>query len=385
MGDVSPGPATSTPDGPAGTPARPWGQLTDEPGAVRLEDAFDVVAAHRWLGQHVDGLAPQPLPEVRQFSSGASNLTYLLRYPDRDLVLRRPPAGHKAASAHDMGREYRVQRALSGWYRYVPEMLALCQDPSVIGSPFYVMGRIDGLILHQALPAGLDLPAPAAEKLARRAIDCLVELHRVDPYRAGLGDLGRGAGYVSRQVAGWTDRYRRARTPDAPDFEAVSAWLDRHQPPDVAICLIHNDFRLDNLVLRPGAPDAELQVVGVLDWEMATLGDPMMDLGAVLSYWVQADDDKVRQRFKLQPSDVPGMPTRDELAAYYCDRAGRSVGAAGDWTFYEVFGLFRLAGIMQQIYFRYHRGDTTNPAFRDYAVLVEYVESRCRAIAGLAA
>ncbi|MGH9124761.1 MAG: phosphotransferase family protein [Acidimicrobiales bacterium] len=362
------------------------GDLVDEPGEVRPEDAFDVAAAHRWISRQVEGISEQgPLPEVRQFPGGASNLTYLLRYSDRDLVLRRPPSGHKAASAHDMGREYRVQKALAGWYRYVPEVLALCGDPSVIGSPFYVMTRVNGLILRKELPPGLDVPPAAAGALARRAVDCLVELHQVDPEEAGLGDLGRGAGYVARQIAGWSDRYRRARTPDVPDFEAVAAWLDRHQPPDVAICLIHNDFRLDNLVLRTERSGPNFRVVGVLDWEMATLGDPMMDLGAVLSYWVQADDDEALRRFKLQPSDLPGMPSRHELATYYCEQTGRSAGTTGDWTFYEVFGLFRLAGIMQQIYFRYHRGETTNPAFKDYAELVGYLDARCRAVAGLAA
>lgn len=353
------------------------GLPVDEPGPVRAEDAFDVGVAHRWLVEHVAALAGEPPPEVLQFPGGASNLTYLLRYPGRELVLRRPPAGHKAASAHDMGREYRVQRQLAGRFPYVPEVLALCEDPTIIGSPFYVMTRLEGIILHHDLPPGLSLEPTAAGSLARRALDCLVQLHRVDPVAAGLGDLGRGPGYVGRQVAGWTARYQRARTPDVPSFDQVATWLDRNQPPDGAMCLIHNDFRLDNLVL-----DASLEVVGVLDWEMATVGDPMMELGAVLSYWVQADDDDVLRRFKLQPSDVPGMPTRAQVAAYYCERSGRSVD---DWTFYEVFGLFRLAGIMQQIYYRYFHGQTTNPAFEDYATLVTYLETRCRAVSGLTA
>ncbi|HEX3539120.1 MAG TPA: phosphotransferase family protein [Acidimicrobiales bacterium] len=342
----------------------------DHPAAVRPEDAFDVAAAHAWLAAHVDGLATLPPPAVQQFPGGASNLTYLLRYPARDLVLRRPPAGHKAASAHDMGREFRVQRQLKGWYRYVPDVLALCDDPAVIGSVFYVMARVEGMILRRTIPVAV---APAdAHALGLRIVDCLVELHRIDPAAAGLSDLGRGAGYVARQVAGWAERYRRARTPNVPEYEWLMAWLDDHRPADVATCLIHNDFRLDNLVLS-----ADLNVLGVLDWEMATLGDPLMDVGGALAYWVQADDDEIFQQFRRQPSDHPGMPTRAELADHYCAQTGLVVP---NWAFYQVFGLFRLAVIMQQIYYRYFHRQTTNPAFADFWILVAHLEDRCRAL-----
>jgi aminoglycoside phosphotransferase (APT) family kinase protein len=239
------------------------------------------------------------------------------------------------------------------------------------------MTRIEGLILRRAVPPGITLDPPLAHTLGLRALDCLISLHQVDATAAGLGDLGRGRGYVGRQVAGWTERFRRARTDNVPSFESVMAWLDRSQPADVATCLIHNDFRLDNLVLSP-----EMEVVGVLDWEMATLGDPLMDVGGLLAYWIQGDDDEVLRLFKRQPSDVPGMPTRAELAAYYSSRTGLVVD---DWVFYEVFGLFRLAVIMQQIYYRYHQGQTTNPAFQEFWFLVTYLEERCRRVAGLAA
>jgi aminoglycoside phosphotransferase (APT) family kinase protein len=344
--------------------------VLDQPGPLRPEDAFDVAAVHRWLGERVESLASVEVPEVRQFSGGASNLTYLLRYPGRDVVLRRPPAGHKAATAHDMGREFRVQRQLKAVFRYVPEVLALCTDESVIGSTFYVMARIEGLILRGNLPAGVSLPPKEARALGLRAIDCLVELHQVDPVAAGLGDLGRGAGYVGRQVAGWTARLRQSHTDNVPTFDSVMEWLVIRQPADVATCLIHNDFRLDNLVL-----DSDMRVVGVLDWEMATLGDPLMDIGGVLAYWIQADDDEVLRTFKRQPTDIPGMPTRAEVASYYSAQTGLTVD---DWTFYEVFGLFRLAVIMQQIYYRYYHGQTTNPAFKDFWFLVTYLDDRCR-------
>ena len=347
----------------------------DEPRDLRTEDAFDVAALHDWLAPRVDGLGQSP-PEVRQFSGGASNLTYLLRYPSRDLVLRRPPAGRKAASAHDMRREHRVQAALAPHYPYVPQMVAFCDDPAVLGADFYVMERVEGTILRGRLPSGMQLPPESARQLGLRAVDSLIELHQVDAVAAGLGDLGKGLGYVGRQVTGWSERYRRARTDNVPDFEAVMSWLAERQPADVATCLVHNDFRLDNLVL-----DEDLRVVGVLDWEMATLGDPLMDLGGALAYWVQADDDDVLRMSKRQPTDLPGMPTRAQVVEHYRGRTGLAIE---NWDFYEVFGLFRLAGIAQQIYWRFHHGQTTNPAFASFWMFVGYLDERCRRIAGIA-
>lgn len=344
--------------------------LTDQPGQLRDEDSFDTAAVHEWLSSHVDGLAG--LPEVRQFPGGASNLTYLLRYPDRELILRRPPVGRKAASAHDMKREYRVQHQLRPVYPYVPNVLALCQDHDLLGSDFYVMERIPGVILRRDLPEGMTLPPRRARELGFSLIDRLIELHRVDPAGAGLADLGKGAGYVRRQVQGWTERYRAARTDNVPDWEQVMAWLAENMPDDVRICVIHNDFRFDNAVLD--GPDT-LNVVGVLDWEMATLGDALMDLSGLTTYWIQADDDEAALRFRKQPTHLPGMPTRREVVEYYCGQTGLD---PGNWTFYEVFGLFRLAVIMQQIYYRYHHGQTHNPVYKDMWMNSAYLEWRCR-------
>ncbi|HEX8626954.1 MAG TPA: phosphotransferase family protein [Catenuloplanes sp.] len=336
-----------------------------------VRDPFDVAAAHRWLAGELDGL-PDTVPAVSQFAGGASNLTYLLRYPDRDLVLRRPPTGTRATSAHDMAREYRLQRALKPVYPYVPTVRALCRDPGVLGSDFYVMDHVAGTILRGNLPAGMTLDVAAARALSETFVDTLVDLHRVDVGAAGLSDLGRGEGYVARQVAGWTRRYAGARTPNVPRFGRVTSWLAERQPADAASCLIHNDFRLDNLVLTGDDP---LRVVGVLDWEMATIGDPLMDLGAALAYWVQADDDPVARITRRQPTHLPGMLTRREVLERYAERSGLAVD---DWAFYEVFGLFRLAVIAQQIYYRYHRRQTRNPAFRHFWLVVGYLDWRCR-------
>lgn len=345
--------------------------MPDGARAVRDEDAFDVPAVDAWLRQRT--AVPDGLPEVKQFSGGASNLTYLLRYDDRDLILRRPPAGTKAKSAHDMGREFRIQKGLKPVFRYVPEMVAHCNDEAVIGSEFYVMERVAGTIPgHHAL--GVDLTPAQARQLGFTLIDTLAELHAVDPAAAGLEDLGRGSGYVGRQVSGWSERYRKAKTWNVPSYERVMTWLAANQPADVRTCVVHNDFRLDNVVLGPVDP---LQVVGVLDWELATLGDPLMDLGSALAYWVQADDDWAFRRFRLQPSDVPGMLTRDEIVQYYKKQSGLPVD---NWAFYEVFGLFRLAVIAQQIYYRYHHKQTRNPRFRNFWLPVNLLERRCRRI-----
>ncbi|MEU5840998.1 phosphotransferase family protein [Rhodococcus sp. NPDC047139] len=345
--------------------------LPDNARPVRDEDVFDVDAVAAWLGEET-GI--REVPEVRQFSGGASNLTYLLRYPDRDLVLRRPPAGAKPSSGHDMAREYRIQSMLAPVYPYVPRMVGLCTDHAVLGSDFYVMERVPGTILRTDPPAELTLSAQDTRTLCLRIVDLLVELHGIDPEAAGLSGLGRGPGYVARQVAGWTARYAKARTDNVPDFARVTEWLAARQPEDAAQRVIHGDFRLDNIVLDERDP---LKPVAVLDWELATIGDPLMDLGSSLAYWVQADDEPMMLLTKRQPSDLPGMLTRDEIVTFYGEKTVLSVD---DWSFYEVFGLFRLAGIAQQIYYRYHHGQTSNPAFKDFWAVVGYLESRCSAL-----
>ncbi|WP_232680395.1 phosphotransferase family protein [Nocardioides sp. R-C-SC26] len=341
------------------------GELDSPDGAraVRDEDAFDVAAVDAWLRAHADGVTwGDGVPHVRQFSGGASNLTYLLRYPARDLILRRPPAGTKAKGAHDMGREYRIQAALATAFPYAPPMVALCDDASVLGSEFYVMDRVEGHIPRKEL--GLDLDESDVRRLCTNVVDLLVDLHAVDVDAAGLGELGRGSGYVGRQVEGWTRRFRAARTWNVPSWDRVIAWLEENQPQDRGTCLIHNDFRLDNVVLSEDDPT---RPVALLDWELATVGDPLMDLGCSLAYWVEAGDTRLAQRFRLQPTHLPGMLTRREVVEHYCERTGIEL-TDRQWTFYEVHGLFRLAGILQQIYYRYHHKQTTNPKFRSYWV-----------------
>jgi aminoglycoside phosphotransferase (APT) family kinase protein len=338
---------------------------------VRDEDRLDAAKLDAFLKQQVPGLRGPPA--VQQFLGGASNLTYLINYADREMVLRKPPAGVKAKSAHDMLREARVMAALKPHYPFVPAILATCSDNSVLGSDFYVMERLRGIILRRDLPADLGLDEAGVRQLCFDFINRLVELHQVDPSQPDVAAIGKGEGYIARQVTGWSGRWRQALTAETDPAEDVMAWLAQMQPPgETAICVIHNDYRFDNVVLDPAHP---LDIIGVLDWEMTTLGDPMMDLGGSLAYWVQADDDPMFHSTRRQPSHVPGMLTRREVVAYYGEHSGWRVD---NFDFYEVFGLFRLMVIVQQIYRRFVLGQTTNPRFADFGQAAAYLGQRCR-------
>jgi aminoglycoside phosphotransferase (APT) family kinase protein len=345
--------------------------LTDKAVAVRPGEEIDDGRVAAFLGRIDPALAP--LPEIAQFSGGASNLTYLLRYPDRDLVLRRPPFGRYAPGAHDVLREARIMQALKPVYPYVPAIVALSEGDGVMEAPFYVMERIDGIIPRRDLPRGLSLTEADARRLCLSVIDKLVELHQVDVPGAGLAQLGKGEGYVRRQIESWSDRCRKAATEGVGDFEDVMAWLAAKIPGgEVAIRVIHNDFRFDNVVLDPDDP---FRVIGVLDWEMATLGDPLMDLGGSLAYWIEADDPPALKALRRQPTHLQGMLTRREVIDYYGERTGFRVD---NFDFYRVYGLFRLAVIAKQIYFRFIKGQTRNPQFAGFGDAVNVLEAWCR-------
>jgi len=343
---------------------------------VRADDALDAEALAGWLRERLDDLG-EGSPELRQFSGGSSNLTYLLRFPAREgspareLVIRRPPRGARRGTAHDMAREYHLQRRLRPRFRYVPEVLALCEDAAVIGSPFYAMERVEGVVPGRRMPAAVGTDPDTLGALSERFLAVWSELHGIDVQAAGLADIGRGPGYVERQVSQWSERYRRARTRNVPDFERVMRWLEDNRPPDSGYCLIHNDFRLDNMVLAERPPH---EINAVVDWELATVGDPLMDLGCSLVYWLERGDGRIARRFKRQPTDLPGFPTREQLVRRYGEITGRDTEA---FAFYGVFGLFRLAVIAQQIYHRYCEGATTNPSFRFFWIGVRYAHRRC--------
>jgi aminoglycoside phosphotransferase (APT) family kinase protein len=333
---------------------------------VRDEDAFDVSKVHTWLNSYIN---ESSLPDVFQFRSGASNLTYLLKYPDRELVLRRPPVGTKAVSAHDMKREFLIQSRLKPVYGLVPNVIALCEDHSILGSDFYVMDKIQGEIFRRDVPE--TLTKEDISVMAHSLVSGLAQLHSVDA--SVLNELNKGSGYVTRQVEGWSKRYRNALTDDVPDGEDVMRWLDANKPDDVGSCIIHGDWRIDNMVFDL----AQKKLVGVLDWELATVGDPLMDLGSALAYWIDKDDEPMFASLRRQPSHLDGMPTRKEFIAKYLELSGRK---CDDFTFYEVFGLFRLTVIIQQIWARYKAGQTTNPAFKGFGMGVNILINRAQGL-----
>ena len=353
----------------------------DRPTGVRAGEELDVDRLGRYFQREMPELAdlagtdrPGDEIEVRQFPSGFSNLTYLVSVAGLDLVLRRPPFGANIKSAHDMGREFRILSALASSYRKVPRTLVYCEDADVLGAPFYLMERVEGVVLRPRMAAEAAPDAETMRAVAGSLVDTLAELHAVDFDAAGLADLGRPEGYVRRQVEGWTKRYAAARTDDIEAMEQVAAWLAAQMPSESGAALVHNDFKYDNLVLDPRDLS---RVVAVLDWEMATLGDPLMDLGTSLGYWVDPDDPPQMRELQLSPTTFPGNLSRLEVAERYSTTTGRPLEHL---VFYYVYGLFKIAVIVQQIYARYQRGDTRDPRF---ASLIEGVRL-CGQVAGQA-
>ena len=343
------------------------GDLTDRATSIRSGEELDARQVLEFLKEHIPGLEGDI--EIKQYPSGFSNLTYAVKVGEREMVLRRPPFGKKAKTAHDMGREYKILSALKPVFPYCPQPLVYTEDEAVMGCPFYVMERIPGIILRRDLPPGMELSAQEARTLSENLIKVQCKLHTVDYVKAGLSDFGKPEGYVKRQVDGWSGRYRDARTPDGPDFEKVMQWLQDKMPGESGIVgIIHNDFKFDNAVLDPQNPT---EIIGILDWEMATLGDPLMDLGSSLGYWVEKDDPPVMQAIRQMPTNIDGMLTRKEQFDFYCDLMGVTTDK---FDFYYCFGLFRLAVIAQQIYYRVYHGQTRDQRFGMLIVAVKALE-----------
>lgn len=327
----------------------------NSPVTVRAGEELPVERLADYLHQNFPDSGAQLT--VEQFPDGYSNLTYLLRLGTRELILRRPPFGNQVASAHDMGREFRMLSRLSEVFSAAPRPELYCDDENIIGSPFYLMERRHGLILRKKLPLGRTIDAEMACRMSCALIDNLAALHAIDYQAAGLSDMGKPEGYVQRQVTGWTKRYSQAQTAIVPAMDSVAKWLNEHMPSETGASVIHNDYKYDNVMLD----DTDLtHIVAVLDWEMATIGDPLMDLGTSLGYWVQSTDPLALQHAAFGPTAIPGSLTRQELVDRYQERTGVAVP---DVIFYYSFGLFKLAAIVQQIYARFVRGNTTDPRF----------------------
>ena len=293
---------------------------------------------------------------VEQFTHGFSNLTYLLKIENKEFVLRKPPKG-AIKRGHDMSREFKVQSAIYKVFSKVPKMFGFSDDETILGSDFYIMEKVDGIILNYKEAHKRNIAVDEFQKIANSWLDTLVELHNVDYKAIGLEDLGKPEGYVERQVSNWGKQYVKAKTEEVPEAEMVMKWMEEHQPKKYEHCLIHNDFKYDNVVFKD---DSWQEVSSVLDWEMATLGDPLMDLGTSLGYWtVATDHDFVKQGIP-SPTVFKGNPIRSEIAKMYAEKSGRNVD---NLVFYYVFGLFKIAVIAQQIYFRFSKGFTTDSRF----------------------
>jgi aminoglycoside phosphotransferase (APT) family kinase protein len=318
--------------------------------AVRPGEDLDAERVGTYLAGRIPGASGTP--EIWQFPGGHANLTYLIHFPTADYVLRRPPHGDLAPGAHDMSREYRVLSRLYRVYPPAPRAYVFCEDPSVAGAPFFVMERRHGVVVRREVPArfgGGDDPV-ANRKLSQVMLDALVALHAVDPKAADLETLGRPDGYLQRQVKGWTDRWLRAKTRDVAAADVVVRWLADSLPASPPATLVHNDWRLDNMAVAADDPG---RCVAVYDWDMCTLGDPFTDLGTLLSAWFEEGEEYAF--LASMPSRVPGFMTRAEAIAYYGERSGRDVRGM---RYYYVFGLFKMAVIVQQLYFRWHKGQT---------------------------
>jgi aminoglycoside phosphotransferase (APT) family kinase protein len=345
----------------------------DQPKTVRPGEELPIANIEAYLKDTISGL-DGPLT-IQQYPNGASNLTYLVICGDRRMVLRRPPFGTKAATAHDMGREHKVLSALWQHWPYAPRPLAFSEDKGIIGTPFYVMEHRQGIILRKEIPPGLMTSPAQLRALYERFAGVLYELHSLDYRKIGLGDLGKPSGYVERQVRGWCKRYRAARTPDAPDCEVIMAWLVEKMPPETdRPGIIHNDYKFDNIILDSANPQ---KIIGVLDWEMTTLGDPLMDLGSTLGYWVESSDPPERHLMRSMPTHLKGAFSRREFVEFYGHLSGLQMD---HFDFYYCFGLFRLAVIIQQIYYRYYHGQTQNERFKQYAQGVPVLERAAKQV-----
>lgn len=342
--------------------------LRDHPTSVRAGEELDLVRLEPFLRSHFPDATGSL--SVAQFPSGHSNLTYLVCLGDRQMVLRRPPFGSKVRTAHDMSREYRVLSKLHLIYPQAPKALLYCEDASVLGCPFYLMERVQGIILRRDPPEGLGTNAETPRQLSEAFVDNLARLHGLDYSTIGLTDLGKPQGYLDRQVEGWIARYQGSRTHDLPEIEKISVWLNQRRPREAPYALIHNDYKYDNVVLDP---TDITRIVGVLDWEMCTVGDPLTDLGTALAYWVDPEDPEELQNIRWGPTTLPGTLTRTELVRRYAQTTGRDVS---NLVFYRVLALFKVTVIIQQIYYRYHQGLTRDARF---AALPEAIKVLLRA------
>ncbi len=320
---------------------------------LKNSESFNIDLLNDYLMAHAPSI--EKIIGVTRFPGGYSNTTYCLQTAQKDLVLRMPPAGAQIQSAHDMAREFRVLSLLEPHYKKIPHPIHYCAAENILGAPFYIMERLQGVVLRAGNAPGLQLPLNTMHEISIALVDNLVALHAIDIEATDLIQLGKPDGYTSRQVAGWIKRYQTAETDTIENMNLIADWLTKNQPPTLSPTLLHNDYKYDNLILDPHNLST---ILGVLDWEMATVGNPLMDLGATLAYWFEAGEDPVLKHYNL--TWLAGNLTRKELADRYANKTGRDIK---NIVFYYVFGLFKNAVILQQIYHRWKQGKSTDQRF----------------------
>ncbi len=348
--------------------------LLDFAQQPRAEDALDAASLLKYLAIKITSVSATDKIEILQFPGGASNLTYQINIGAKEMILRTAPKGVNIKGAHDMGREFHVLKKLGPHFPYCPKPIAFCEDKTVIGRSFFIMEKVTGIIPRKKMP--VDLDAEQNLILCENLVKIHAQLHQVDIYGTGLIELGKPKGYVARQVEGWCGRYQKARTDDVPSAKKLMSWLAENQPDDFhKPALIHNDYKFDNVVLDAENPT---KIIAILDWEMTTVGDPLMDLGCSLAYWIEKNDPAELQMIKMMPTTDDGMMTRNNIIDFYAKTRGEDIG---DFRYYSIFGLFRLAVIAQQIYQRFVLGKTHNPKFKNFGsicqILINRAESQC--------
>lgn len=339
--------------------------MQDDTIDVRPDERIDAISLAAYLRGKLPGTENHL--SIRQFGGGAANLTYLLDYGAHEYVLRRPPLGPVAKSAHDMAREYKVLSVLYRAFPYAPQAFLYCEDAQIIGADFFVMERRHGIVVRRSIPSQFDGLPDAQLRMSEALVDALAAFHAVDYQALGLADLGKPAGFVERQIEGWYRRWQKAKLHDLPEMDAVYTWLKNNLPAAPGASLVHNDFKLDNIMLSASNPG---QVVAIFDWDMCTLGDPLSDLGALLSYWSEPGDPPYLQALAMMPVGGMGFMTREELVQRYAQKSGRSVS---NINFYHSLGLFRLTVIIAQIYIRYKRGQTQDKRFAAFEVMIPHM------------
>ena len=349
--------------------------VADDTIPVRADEIFDEERLSDYLRGKLDG--SELALTVRQFGGGAANLTYLLSFGDKhEYVLRRPPLGPLAKSAHDMGREFRVLSVLHQAYPLAPRAFLFCEDETIIGAPFFVMERRQGVVVRTHIPEQFSALPDAPQKMGYALVDALADFHAVDYDALGLASLGKPVAFIERQIEGWYKRWQAAKTEDSAEMEELYQWLRANKPPTAGHTLVHNDFKLDNVML---AADDPAMLVAVFDWDMCTLGNPLNDLGALLCYWTERSDPSWMHAMTMMPVGVD-FPTREELVARYAERSGRDVSSI---RFYHVLGLYRLAGIIAQIYIRFARGQTQDQRFLAFGERIPLIIRAAYELAGI--